>query len=78
MIYEMYAIKDVVAGQISEPRLFVNSGVADRWFQTAFVEKSDIAGDLQLWFIGSFNSESGEIVSDPQFVRGAQNEKVSA
>ena len=71
MIYEVYSIKDVVAGQLSEPRLFINGAVAERWFQTSFVDKSEIATDLQLWRIGTFNSETGEIVSAPEFVRGA-------
>ena len=69
MIYQMYAIKDAVVGQIAEPRLFVNEAQAVRWFKT-FAAKSDIAADLQLFALGEFNASTGEIRSEVQFVCG--------
>ena len=51
MIYKIYSVKDVVAGQFSEPRIFMNEGLAVRWFKN-LCEKSEISSDLSLYYLG--------------------------
>ena len=67
MIYKIYSVKDAVAGQFSEPRIFMNEGLAVRWFKN-LCEKSEIASDLALYYLGEYDLESGAIVSAPEFV----------
>lgn len=67
MIYKIYSVKDAVAGQFSEPRIFINEGLAVRWFKN-LCEKSDISSDLSLYYLGEYDLESGSISSAPEFV----------
>ena len=67
MIYKIYSVKDVVAGQFSEPRIFMNEGLAVRWFKN-ICEKSEIAQDFVLYYLGEYDIESGAISSAPEFV----------
>lgn len=67
MIYKIYSIKDAVAGQFSEPRIFMNEGLAVRWFKN-LCEKSEIASDLALYYLGEYDLESGAISSASEFV----------
>lgn len=67
MIYKIYSVKDAVAGQFSEPRIFMNEGLAVRWFKN-LCEKSEIASDLSLYYLGEYDLEGGAISSAPEFV----------
>lgn len=67
MIYKIYSVKDAVAGQFSEPRIFLNEGLAVRWFKN-LCEKSDIFSDLSLYYLGEYDLESGAISSASEFV----------
>lgn len=69
MNYKMYSVKDVVVGSFSEVRLFNNEQSAVRWFDNACKE-TKIAGDLQLFYVGDFNAETGEIKANVEFIKG--------
>uniref|UniRef100_A0AAU8AW28 Nonstructural protein n=1 Tax=Dulem virus 83 TaxID=3145794 RepID=A0AAU8AW28_9VIRU len=56
----MYTIRDIVAGQYSEIKLFANDNMAIRWFKL-FCEKSEVARDLQLCYLGTYDLYTGEI-----------------
>lgn len=70
----LYSIKDCVTGCFSDIKLFVNQAQAERWFDN-FCSESKIASDLQLFILGNFDVESGEIIADLHFIKngGAVN-----
>lgn len=45
----------------------MNEGLAVRWFKN-LCEKSEIASDLALYYLGEYDLESGAISSAPEFV----------
>ena len=45
----------------------MNEGLAVRWFKN-LCEKSEIASDLSLYYLGEYDLESGAISSAPEFV----------
>lgn len=67
----LYAIKDVKAG-FQTPQEFVNDEVAIRAFKIATSDPRTMLGqvpaDFELWKIGEFDLQSGELRSDPQFL----------
>lgn len=82
MIKELYVIKDTVTGEYGNPMPFLNEASAKRYFlNNVCDENKKIAGDLQLFFVGMFNTETGYIsVSSvpgsecPCFIIGGNNE----
>lgn len=68
----IYTVKDCVTGVMSDLRLFVNQAQALRWFD-GFCQESKIAGDLQLFCLGSYNCETGEIFSKVEFEKNGGN-----
>lgn len=68
MIYDIYSIKDVVAGKFYDLMLFENEELAIRFFKQ-FASESKFAKDLQLFKVGEFDVKLGEIDNmDPYFV----------
>lgn len=67
--YVCYSVKDVVAGQFSEVKIFVNEDVAKRWYN-GLLKESTISADLQLYKVGTFDIITGEIVPMFDFVQG--------
>ena len=72
MNYKIFSIKDTVTGQFSKPELFVNDMHAVRWFD-GICSESKIKGDLQLYLLGTFDIETGDIISEVKFVQGGMN-----
>lgn len=68
-VYCIYSVKDVVTGNFSKPELFINKGAAERWFD-GLVAESKIGKDLQLFELGVFNVNTGEINAGVIFIKG--------
>lgn len=72
MIIKSYSIYDKVAGVYGQPIFASNDDVAKRDF--AYFCQSDkvsyMSADLQLYFVGAFNTETGEFigVAKPDFI----------
>lgn len=75
---EMYAFKDVLIG-FMEPFLQQNRAVAMRSFQQTMTnENSGISRyqkDIELWKIGNFNEETGEITPELEYVMAGRDVK---
>lgn len=69
MLFQMYSVKDIVSAQFSNVEMFANEQVAKRWFNN-LLKESKIASDLQLYKVGTFNIQSGEVIADFEFVQG--------
>ena len=73
MILKMYAVKDVVQGEMMNPFLLRNKEEARRTFAQAINSKQDsnivnYYKDMQLFEIGEYNSTTGEIKSKVEYV----------
>lgn len=69
MIFNVYSIKDVLSGKMAQLELFNNDQMAKRYFANICSE-SKIKNDLQLFRVGSFNLDTGEIKADFEFICG--------
>lgn len=69
MKYEMFTIKDIVVGNFGSIVLLPNSAVAERWFDGVCQKDRNVAKDLQLFKLGTYNIETGEIISVTTFVK---------
>lgn len=69
------AIKDVVVGEFGDLGTFKTLEVAIRAFDVS-TQKSPYAKDLQLFKIGDFNIDSGELVPDFKFIKNGGDEHV--
>ena len=69
MRYEIFSIKDCVAGTFGAFMLFNNTAVAERWFDSICRDSKDVAKDLQLFKLGYTNLETGDITSCVTFVK---------
>lgn len=72
MVLEIYSIYDKCSGIYSEPFTSVNKEVASRRFKQICVGSPILAGDLQLYKLGLFDSSKGIIVASdkPEFIEG--------
>lgn len=71
MIYSVYLYYDRVAGEYSSPRLEINVGTAKRNFNAACKANLVIGVDMELYYLGSFDSSKGcfvELLDKPSFV----------
>lgn len=70
MKLEIYSMFDRVAGQYGSPFLQNNQGEAKRKFNYVVLQTPMVAGDLDLFLIGYFDTETGIIspCSQPQFI----------
>lgn len=68
----LYAIRDIKADAFAAPFLMPNDHVAMRAVaETASLPDNSLAkhpGDYQLWFLGSYDEPTGQIVSTPTLV----------
>lgn len=72
--YLIYSVKDVVSGNFCDLQLFLNKPMARRWFDN-LCKKSEIAKDLQLFEIGTFDLKTGTISCNVEFIcGGVENE----
>lgn len=63
MILKMYSIKDRLNGFIP-PVPFSMDEVAQRWYKEMLTENTTMKlapDDFSLWYIGEFNTETGEL-----------------
>ena len=67
--YGIYSIKDTVTGNFSDIIIMVNEEAAKRYFM-GLCQESKIKNDLQLYCLGSYNVETGEIESKVDFIVG--------
>lgn len=77
MIIDIYSVKDVKAGRFLGLNLFPGRPVAIRAFGSAVNSKeggnllSDFPEDAQIYKLGEFNDESGEISYAEEFIMNA-------
>lgn len=64
---KIYAIKDAKAALFGNLFLCVNDAVAQRQFQEQFKD-SYIKEDLQLYCLGGYDTETGEISYEQKFI----------
>lgn len=69
MKYQLFSVKDCCSSQFSEIKPFVNQGTAERWFKNLCAE-SKIAQDLQLYYLGEYDIQTGEIKPCCTFICG--------
>lgn len=74
MLLEVFSIFDKCSGIYSEPFTAVNKDVASRRFKQICISSPVIASDLQLYRLGSFDSQLGIIsycpLGKPEFLEG--------
>lgn len=79
MILKIYAVKDVVVGNFMLPFYLHNDNEAKRSFNLAINSEAQIAQnwkDLQLFSLGEWNDETGEITTKVEFLaNGAEYKK---
>ena len=74
---EMYAVRDAVSGIYNSPYHQINKKVAIRTFREAcnnVPEIKDHAEDMELWYLGSYDNETGYFCSEPELIeKGVKN-----
>lgn len=74
MTYGIYSVKDLKTGYLP-PTYDVNDLSAKRNFEHACINPDSLFythyGDYQLWKIGTFNTETGEIIFSAEFLMDA-------
>lgn len=77
MKIELFSVKDTKAGRFTGVVMFPNRQVARRAFTTAVNDKasqsllSQYPEDAQIFCVGTFDDESGELVQTSEFVCNA-------
>ncbi|QXP45036.1 nonstructural protein [Microvirus mar11] len=73
MTLSLYSIFDRVSGVYSEPFCSVNEAVAVRRFNYLMANSKMVAGDCELYCVGTFSTLNGAVEADikPQFVIGS-------
>lgn len=79
--YKLYAIKDTVQGEMMNPFLLRNAEEAKRAFGQAVNSKGDhqvsiYYKDMQLFELGEYDSNTGEISSNVEYVCCGQDVKI--
>lgn len=69
MKYQIYTIKDVLSGSMTDLLLFANDEMAIRYFN-GLCQESKIKDDLQLFKLGEYETETGNITSSVKFIKG--------
>lgn len=62
MTYNIYTVHDKVMGSYMAPFIMINEEAAKREFKIMCTRKPEIAEDLTLWKLGTFEDETGTIV----------------
>lgn len=60
--FVLCSIYDRVAQEHTEPKMFANEPCARRWFQQTMKETHFEPEDFELWFIGEFDSVTGNLI----------------
>lgn len=69
MKYYLYSVKDSLAGVFFDIQIFQNDEVALRYFR-GLCSESKIKQDLQFYKLGEYDTVTGEIVSNVDFLLG--------
>lgn len=73
---KLYSFRDVKVGYM-EPFLQVNDIVATRTFTATIKNEKNLMHqykeDIELWCIGEFNEELGEILSEKRYIIGGKD-----
>lgn len=64
----IYTMFDRVSQTYGEPFIAVNDSVAQRRFQYVCSNSPMVCNDMQLFKLGTFDTDSGEVVADKSFV----------
>lgn len=79
MKLKIYAIKDTVVGSYMNPFYLHNNNEAKRAFKNAIKDERSEANktykDLQLYCLGTYNNETGQIESNVEFVMNGTEAK---
>lgn len=73
---KIFCLKDNVVGKFINPYLMHNEAQARRELKIAVNENKELknkAGDIQLYKLGEFNEETGEIKSEVEYIETAIN-----
>ena len=74
MIYDLYAIQDVMVG-FNAPFIMVNENVAKREYNN-FLEKTKNPTDMRLFKIGTFDDATGTVLPlTPECIMGGGEKK---
>lgn len=65
MIHNMYSVYDIVARKYQMPEIATNDAVAQRAF-TEWAKGVPYKNDYQLWYIGEWCDETGELETPEQ------------
>lgn len=71
MIYNIYSIKDSLVNRFSDILYFPNEAVAVRYFDT-LCKESKISKDLQLFCLGTYNLDTGDLTSKVEFIKAGE------
>lgn len=78
MKYSVYSIKDLKTGFLP-PTVEMNDQSAIRNFEHACSNTQSLffthPGDYQFWRLGTYDTDTGELTSDPVFLIDAPNQK---
>lgn len=71
MIIGIYSIFDRLAGLYGSPFYQLKKELAVRQFDYVMKNASMVSGDCDLYYLGEYNTETGEImpVSKPEFIK---------
>ena len=68
MILQVYAMFDRMSQTYGEPFCAVNDNVAQRRFQYVCANSPMVAQDMQLFKLGTYNTDNGQLGADIVFV----------
>lgn len=67
MSYEIFSIKDVLSGNMTDLKLFPNVAMAKRWFEETCSE-CKFSKDLQLFKLGTYDTQVGITSNELEFI----------
>lgn len=69
MEFQIYTVRDICAGTFTKLEIMTNEAVARRWFR-AICAESKFPADLELFRLGTYDSQTGVINSNVEFIEG--------
>lgn len=72
----LFSIRDRVADEFSEPKMFANKALGVRWFNDLMHKTTFPADDFELLVVGEFDVERGVVIGyeKPEFVQRGMSE----
>lgn len=65
----LFCVKDTVSGEFYPPQAYTNQAVAERAFDKLCTD-SQLGCDLQLYCVGTYDTETGLITPEFNYVKG--------